>query len=88
MSLNFISYPLLESIMLNYGFKKKFFTTRHKENFSHNSAGWRLSLSYRFKYKILRVISHFIGLILALLFYPVENIEGKGSVYAVVFVKD
>ncbi len=67
--------------------KVKLITTKDQGSMNLNSIGWKRTFRNLTSQTYTKKILNLIGLLVGLLFSPIEKIEGKGSAYTMVFMK-
>jgi hypothetical protein len=65
----------------------KLITTKDQGSINLNSIGWKRTFRNLASQIYTMKILNLVGLLLGLLFSPIEKIEGKGSAYTMVFMK-
>lgn len=83
-----IPAPLIIKKMESLGFKTAFFTTTDKGSLGWNRFGWEHFFSNLCSLKLINITLKLIGRVVSVLTSPIEDIEGKGSAYTLIFVKE
>ena len=82
-----IPMALLAEKLKSLGMQVKLITTKDQGSMNLNSIGWKRTFRNLTSQSYTKKILNLIGLLLGLLFSPIEKIEGKGSAYTMVFMK-
>ena len=68
--------------------KEEWATTRDQGSTDQNKFGWKNFFRRRTANIYVKFVLSKLGLLVSLVFGPIEKIEGKGSVYTMVFRKN
>lgn len=82
-----IPQDLLSNCMADLAFTTVLNTTHDAGSSRFNNFGWQKSMSNQMKTKLGKIVTSVIGRITSISAKPIENKEGKGSCYTMVFQK-
>jgi protein-L-isoaspartate O-methyltransferase len=85
--IHLIPAALLRAKLDKFGLEELLVTTTDPGSLGWNRFGWSFSLANFTSFAVLRRLLRVIGHVPALLFSPIERLEGKGSAYTAVFRK-
>ena len=83
-----IPMKLLAEKLKSLGMKEESATTRDQGSTDQNKFGWKNFFRRRTSNPYVKYVLSQLGLLVSLIFGPIERIEGKGSVYTMVFRKN
>ena len=83
-----IPAPLIIKKMESLGFKIAMHTTADKGSLGCNRSGWVYFFSNMCLLRFMKLAARLIGWIVSMLMNPIENVEGKGCAYTLVFLKE